>query len=42
MIDEPVSKPLVWIGSSRKDFRDFLDEVKSEMGYALFLAQTGG
>ena len=42
MIDQPVSKPLVWVGSSRRDFRDFPDEVKSEMGYALFMAQAGG
>jgi len=42
MIDLPHPKPLVWIGSSRKDFRDFPDEVKSEIGYGLFLAQNGG
>lgn len=39
-IDDP--KPLVWMGSSRSDFRTFPDDVKSEMGYALFLAQSGG
>jgi phage-related protein len=38
----PGIKPVVWIGSSLKDFRSFPDEVKSEMGYALFLAQNGG
>ena len=42
MIDDPSPKPLVWIGASRKDFRAFPDEVKGEMGYALFLAQCGG
>ena len=42
MIVAPTPKPLLWIGSSRKDFRDFPDEVKSEMGYGLFLAQNGG
>jgi phage-related protein len=42
MFDDPTSKPLVWVGSSRKDFRDFPEEVKSEMGYALFVAQNGG
>jgi len=41
MVTEPVLKQLVWVGSSRKDFRSFPDEVKSEMGYALFLAQVG-
>lgn len=35
-------KPLVWVGPCLKDFRAFPDEVKSEMGYALFVAQNGG
>jgi phage-related protein len=35
-------KPLVWVGASLRDFRAFPDQVKSEMGYALFLAQSGG
>ena len=35
-------KPLVWMGSSRRDFALFPEEVKSEMGYALFQAQVGG
>jgi phage-related protein len=35
-------KTLVWVGSSRRDFSDFPEEVKSEMGYALFQAQVGG
>ena len=38
---EPHLKFLVWMGSSLKDFRLFPDEVKSDMGYALFLAQSG-
>jgi phage-related protein len=37
-----IPKPLVWVGSSRRDFRGFPEEVKSEMGYALFVAQLGG
>ena len=41
MADDPVLNPLVWVGSSRKDFGEFPDEVKSEMGYALFIAQAG-
>ena len=40
MTDDP--KPLVWIASSRRDFMEFPDQVKSEMGYAMFLAQCGG
>ena len=35
-------KPLNWIGSAYKDFCAFPDEVKSDMGYGLFLAQIGG
>ena len=42
MSNEALMKSLVWLGSSRKDFNDFPDEVKSEMGYALFQAQIGG
>ena len=41
-MNAPTPKPLIWIGSSQKDFRDFPDEVKSEMGYGLFQAQQGG
>jgi phage-related protein len=32
----------VSVGGSLKDFRSFPDEVKAEMGYALFVAQFGG
>jgi len=34
-------KPVIWVGSSRKDFREFPDPVKDRMGYALFVAQQG-
>jgi phage-related protein len=33
------TKPLHWVGSSKKDYLDFPDEVQSDMGYALGLAQ---
>ncbi len=39
---DPKPKPVVWMGSSRKDFRAFPDDVKSQMGYGLFQAQLGG
>lgn len=42
MIDEPSPKPLIWIGSSRKDLREFPEDVRHRMGYALWIAQTGG
>jgi phage-related protein len=35
-------KSLIWLGSTRKDFTAFPEDVKSEMGYALFQAQAGG
>jgi phage-related protein len=41
MINPLPAKPLVWMGSSRKDFSDFPVGVKAEMGYALYLAQLG-
>jgi phage-related protein len=42
MADEPVFKPVVWVGSSRKDVRQFPDNVRDHVGYALYLAQQGG
>jgi phage-related protein len=35
-------KPLVWIGSSRKDLKSFPDDVQDVLGYALYVAQMGG
>ncbi len=34
-------KPVSWIGSSYKDFREFPDPVQDAMGYALYQAQIG-
>lgn len=34
-------KPLIWVGSSKKDVLDFPDEVLEMVGYALYLAQNG-
>ena len=38
----PAAKPLYWIGSAKEDLCEFPDEVRREMGYALYLAQLGG
>lgn len=38
----PGEKPLHWVGSSKRDFLAFPEPVKSDMGYALGLAQLGG
>ncbi|MBI2800292.1 MAG: type II toxin-antitoxin system RelE/ParE family toxin [Gammaproteobacteria bacterium] len=42
MINEPPLKPVVWLGSSRKDLREFPDLVQDHVGYALYVAQQGG
>ena len=39
--DPPKIRPLVWIGSSRKDLKLFPAEVRDVMGYALYQAQVG-
>ena len=33
---------MVWVGSSRKDLREFPDIVQDHVGYALYVAQQGG
>ena len=35
-------KPLHWVGSSKRDFLEFPDPVKDDMGNALGIAQFGG
>ena len=35
-------KPLVWMGSSKKDLLKLTSSVIDVFGYALYLAQTGG
>ena len=35
-------KPLIWVGSSRRDLRAMPDAVQSRIGYALYVAQLGG
>lgn len=42
MPDEPLLKPVIWVGSSRQDLRSFPDPVEDHMGYALYVAQRGG
>jgi len=32
---------LMWIGSSREDLKEFSEDVRAEMGHALYLAQCG-
>src|SRR5271169_2602239 len=42
MANEPSVKPVIWLGSSRKDLREFPEPVQDHMGYALYVAQLGG
>ena len=42
MNDESSLKPVMWVGSSRKDLRAFPEPVRDHMGYALYIAQRGG
>jgi phage-related protein len=39
---KPVPKPLVWIGDSLEVLKSFPQAVRSEMGFAIYQAQTGG
>src|SRR5882762_9713548 len=36
-----LARPLRWVGSSRKDYREFPPKVQDNFGFELFLAQTG-
>jgi phage-related protein len=38
---EEVARPIVWVGSSRKDLRAFPATVRRDVGYALYAAQQG-
>jgi len=42
MSDEQTLKPVIWVGTSRRDLREFPDPVQDHMGYALYIAQRGG
>jgi phage-related protein len=42
MTTDPSLRPVIWVGSSREDLREFPEDVQDHMGYALFVAQRGG
>jgi phage-related protein len=42
MTDGPTLRPLIWVGSSRRDLRWFPEPVQNHIGYALYVAQQGG
>lgn len=35
------TKEIVWVGSSKKDLKQFSDDVQDEMGFGLYEAQLG-
>ena len=35
------NRPLLWIASSKRDYREFPERVQHNLGFELFLAQTG-
>lgn len=35
-------RPIYWVGSARDDLLKFPEEVRSEIGFALYIAQQGG
>ena len=41
MSEERISKQLDFIGSSREDLKEFPEEVRQDIGFALFEAQRG-
>ena len=40
-IPEVPLRPVVWMGDSRKNIREFPEQVRASMGYALQLVQAG-
>lgn len=34
-------KPVIWVGSSKEDLKDFPDTVRDHVGFALYQAQAG-
>jgi phage-related protein len=41
MAEPLLPKPVIWIGTSRHDFREMPKEVRSHLGYAIYIAQLG-
>jgi phage-related protein len=42
MTDDPPLKPVIWVGTSLEDLREFPATVQDHIGYALYIAQRGG
>jgi phage-related protein len=42
MTDDSPLRPVIWVGRSLKNLREFPAPVQDHMGYALYVAQRGG
>lgn len=42
MAEVSAPKPVIWIGTSRRDLQEMPAEVRSHLGYAIYVAQQGG
>ena len=38
-MDTPPLRPLLWVGSSRKEYERFSDTLRHDLGYALYRVQ---
>jgi len=41
-MSETAPKPVRWVGSARADLQEFPDEVRTDVGFALWISQQGG
>ncbi|HWY21128.1 MAG TPA: type II toxin-antitoxin system RelE/ParE family toxin [Candidatus Acidoferrum sp.] len=41
MLNGPPLKPVIWLGASLKNLREFPPPVQDHVGYALYVAQSG-
>jgi phage-related protein len=41
MLNGPPLKPVIWLGTSLKNLREFPSPVQDHVGYALYVAQSG-
>jgi phage-related protein len=42
MTEQHQPKPVIWVGTSLRDFRGMPKAVRARIGYALYIAQCGG
>ncbi len=42
MVADESLKNVIWVGSNRRDLRSFPEPIQDHIGYALYVAQSGG